>query len=234
MKVRTAIVALTALALPVLASAEIINIDFGNVNLTTPGNWNNSTGDNYASSLSLIDSTGAATDISMAYTSTLAGTFGGNFVTYATVGDFDPFPSTATSDIFWARSAGTEVEGVTMTFSGFDVGSTYSFEIYAARPGVAGVRNQVFTVTGAASSQVTYDVLSSDETGATALFSSVAPNASGIITVNVNSATDGTNTNGYFYMGAMQITSAVPEPSTYAAFAGLAALGLVMVRRRMK
>lgn len=62
-------------------------------------------------------------------------------------------------------------------------------------------------------------------------WSNVAPTAGGEITIQISSET--LSSSSRMAINAMQIT-AIPEPSTYAAIFGLGALGMILLRRKLR
>lgn len=216
----------TALAiLPAALSAQVLYLDFGSASAISGGNFNNI---HTVSSFSdLIDSTGATTSIDLSLTFKM-----NNDAEYGAVAVVGEFPETATSDLLWGNAGGGESGGSNLTFSSLDPNLTYDLTFFASRGNTSG-RLVLYTATGANSDSAVLDVSAAGTSGSVATIMGISPDASNEITINVTNAPGSTST--YFYLGAMKLTtSAVPEPSTVSALLGLAALGLMVYRRRRR
>ena len=154
--------------------------------------------------------------------------------TFANLGDFAV--AKATGD-YWFTGSGT----ASFTLSGLDNSKTYDFKFFGSRFG---------TQTGTSQLITTYSV---DGLGAAVSSAALTTSGAGIgaggyngnnnNTVSITAITPDTGsvvisftpTQGAFsYLNAMEITvtSAIPEPGTYAALAGAGALIFVALRRR--
>jgi len=117
------------------------------------------------------------------------------------------------------------------TFSGLNSGFTYKFTMFAARIGVSDVRSAAYTFTGGSTQTVTLDA--SNNTSNTVVTTAIVPDGSNNIIFSMAKAASNDNPFGFAYLGGMKIEIAViPEPSSFAALAGLSVLGLVAYRRR--
>jgi hypothetical protein len=229
----------TGLTLARSCPASTIYIDFGrtgaetsatgwnNVTATVGGTANNTTvinaqGTPGTPSVELIDSTGAASGVtlSVAFTQTYDTGAAGSGADYA--GPYpakvSTWPAAAVSDGFFSQinNGGSTMN---MSFSGLDDSLTYDLMFYGARGTGSGLNQAKYTVTGAAgATERTSSVLNNDTQ--TPEFLGVAP-VSGVITVAFTRGSSGTGS-----LNAMSVT-AVPEPSLAAGIlAAVASVGL--------
>lgn len=188
--------------------------------------------DDIASTL-LVDSTGAAS----AWSFTFAGNGVNEFSSTPNEADFDNKPATGfdwfDESVTELRNVGTvdddPANKINYTFSGFSAADDITFQFVIARGSGSGTRtvdlddvtNSVkilddvetdITDSGISPQWITYTV-SGSTSYSFEMYSSAGPNSAGAV------------------INAMSI---VPEPSTYALLGGLAALGLVLVRRRVR
>jgi hypothetical protein len=119
--------------------------------------------------------------------------------------------------------------------NGLNTNYTYDFSIFAARSSTED-RTTQFTISGTNSGVVSSQTSGIDLGGSGVNYNinpvslaGIAPDSNGRIAIQY------TVTQGSFgYFNAMQVTEVVPEPSTYALYAGLLALGAILYRRRRK
>ncbi len=232
--IRSASLAL-AIAAPLTALAQTaVYIDFsaptGSLATTwTGGNWNNVTQDIgvMASPVSLIDfNTGLASGISYQITRGFGGNNGTGDLTNPRA-EGDPFPFSAWRDSFFQQGVG---QFSTIVFSGLQPGQEYTFTFASARGSVSDNRTTEFLVEGLGSGSVS--VNSSNNTQSVSL-TSVFSDANGFATLTVRAGAGNDNASRFYYINAMSIT-AIPEPSAFAALAGLGALGVAATRRRRR
>jgi len=189
---------------------EITLIDFGSNNfLTTVGNWNNITDATLTGNYVLIDDQGNATGETLSITDAFdddPGELGTSSPNPSL-----PFPSNAAKDFFFgedqpfnAGTLSTEPTGG-FTFSGLEIGKYYSFKIFASRTGVSDNRETLYTITGDAAATATLDA--ANNTANVASVFNVLPNASGEITVQVEKGANNTNSYGFYYIGAIEMTT---------------------------
>lgn len=226
---------LFAMALTTLtATAQTIYLDFGLGAVPSSG-WNSFGSSSTAFSISnLVDSTNATTsvglDVNGGFGTTGSGVAAGvtSFTSTAS-GETHDFAAGAVSDYLAGTTSGV------FTFTGLDVGKTYTLEFFSSRSNPGGGRNTQFVVSnGGASGNVTLTLDAGDNVSGTVYASSFAPSVSGTISVTLTAVSP---TNGFYYINAAAITantSTVPEPSAFALVAGAAGLGLCVLRRRRR
>lgn len=222
-----------AFATPALA--ETLFFDFGDPAQTTAGNYNNMTHNAAYPSpptaiANAIDSTGAATGISLACTDIFwPGTnFNGPTVP---VGDAAQFEGQATRDNFFGSTVAfggfTEPTGG-FTLGGLNPSLTYTFTFFASRTGVSDNREAAYTVVGLASETVYLNA--ANNVSEVAVTSSLQPDLSGMMTINVGPGPNNTNSSQFYYLGSLRI-DVVPEPAS-ALLISLGALAAGIGRRR--
>lgn len=222
-----------ALGLASVACAQTIYIDFGST-AAGPG-WNSigSSGTAYTVS-NLVDSTNAVTSISMA----INGGFGSTGAGVAS--GVAAFTSTASGQthVFVGGAVGDYLAGTTsgeVTFSGLDADKTYTLEFFSSRASAGAGRTTQFTVSNSGTTSDSVVTLNAgDNVSNTAFVTGFTPSASGELKVSLTAIAP---TNGFYYLNALALTAetaAIPEPSSFAALAGLGALGMVGLRRRRR
>lgn len=193
---------------------QITLIDFGLSSQITTGYWNNVT-DSYTlnSATSLIDDFGVATNETLTLTDAFDDQING--IGTQSPDASLPFPSSATRDNFFGEdvnftdgAAGSTVSNEPtggFTLSGLTAGKYYSFKIFASRTGVTDNRETKYTITGNAGAQ-TATLNASENTTNVASILNVQPNGSGEITIQVEKGPNNTNSNGFYYLGAIEMT----------------------------
>ncbi|WP_425396985.1 PEP-CTERM sorting domain-containing protein [Aeoliella sp.] len=229
------LVAAIVLLVGTSANAATMQFDFGNGTFEAGGNYNlvySATSHNLPNA---VDSTGAATGISMV----TAGfhEFGGNESgTNAPAGDAAGLDPNATIDSLYGHanagwgSAPPRTTG-TLTMSGLDGSgnTTYDFSFFASRMGVSDVRDARYTVAGLNSGDDVLDA--ANNTSNLAYVNGITPTPAGEIVITVEKGPNNSNGVGFFYLGAMEVTSTtIPEPSTIA----LLGLGGVLLALRYR
>ena len=189
-------------------SQDFVYIDFGIDSQETPGNWNNISIANAASTdgltAALIDSNGMSTGVTL--------TIDDQFNTVNNGGSQSPdaslpFPETASRDSFFGSS--TLFQGLTEPEGGFiltglDPSKYYSFIIFASRNNVSDNRETLYTVTG--SSTFTETLNPSNNTLDTADIFDVQSNATGEITFRAEAGANNTSGPQWYYLGAIEMT----------------------------
>ncbi|MDB6070464.1 MAG: hypothetical protein JWL81_1635 [Verrucomicrobiales bacterium] len=224
------LVMLSAASLP----AATVFMDFGDSSQVTAGNYNNFTKGavSVLSIADLVDSTGSATGIS----GSVSGFHAGSNTSGATAptGAAALFDAQATRDNFFGSTGifGTVTAPTgTVTFSGLDgSGATaYTFDFFASRTGVVDNREAEYSIAGIGA-PVSVFLDASNNLSNTTSSTGIVPTLGGTITITVDPGPANTNTTGFFYLGAIRMTS-VPEPAG-ASLAALAGLTLLGQRRR--
>lgn len=192
----------------ILYGQEFTYIDFGNASTATPGNWNNviATSLNQEGiSVNLITNSGAATGINLLIDDSFdlvntAGTTSPNAAL--------PFPASSTRDSFFGEAVafnGNINATGGFTLSGLDVNKFYTFNIFSSRTGVSDNRETQFTVTGV-STEVTA-LNASNNTSLTTYVMNMKPDAAGKITFKAEKGPNNNNSNGFYYLNALELIS---------------------------
>jgi MYXO-CTERM domain-containing protein len=250
-----AAIAITALS-PLLAHASLISVDYG-PSISTPTNfsgvesaaagvnslfsaastWNHLQVVDYylpatpsPTFANLVDSTGAATGVSLSITGAVKAFDGATYFPPNVVGAVDALRQ----DYLFFNSSNNTQTSIDWAISGLSANTEYSFYAYGARADQARLFDMLVDTNG--------DGLLSDETamqlGSTgfdlqhyqdAYFSNVLSDASGVIHGRGIGLTLEANWGGFQLVPVT--TSSVPEPGTFA-LAGLALLGAAAARRR--
>ncbi len=188
-------------------------IDFGSPSfLSTMQGWNNIyTGK--TSNVPLVDSTGAATGLTLTMTPTPPG--GCENTNGTTAG---PYPASATLDSFYTATSGYcgVPSRYTYTISGLSSSRTYNVSFYASRIGSGGeIRTAAYTING------TKAVLNAAENITNiATISGVTP-VNGQIVITQEKDTTNNNANGFSYLGVMEITARTVSMDTSSMLAGV-------------
>lgn len=213
---------------PLAANAVTIYIDFGHSSTpTTLTGWNNFTSKTAQSNLALLDSTGAATSLTISYTTFTDPNQAG---TLAPTGDAaERYPVTATQDNFYSH--GVSNPSVTVTISGLSSSELYQFTYFASRLGGSETLETLYSLTNG--TDVSAVALNANNTGTLVSSSYLAPSSSGTLTLTLSPGANNNHASKFYYLGVLEINSTpIPEPGAYAAFAGAAMLGFVLRRRR--
>lgn len=196
-------------------SQEYTLIDFGSLNTMTPGNWTNITSTTNSQTgmvFNLINDAGAGTGAVL--------TINDAFNSFNTNGTTAPnaslpFPSAATQDSFFGNTQA--FSGVTEPTGGFVLSNLnpkkyYSFSIFASRTSVTDNREALYTVTGATTASASLNA--SENTANTANIFNILPSSNGTITFSATIGPNNTNSNGFFYLGAIKMTTTIlPVPN---------------------
>lgn len=235
MKRSTTIMALAMAALlAVPASAVTMRFDVGRDDLVANVNpiiWNAQDVAN------AVDSTGAATGVSL--TVDLINSTGWNEVgpndsgenpAAAPASGFFP-EGNITKDSLFGHSSNFNVGAprnlVIYDIAGLAPNTAYDYTFYASRGAVSDVRESSYDVDG----NVTLLDAGNNVGGIAQLFG-ITSSAAGTATLTIQAGPNNTNGSGFFYLGAMQINTTIPEPATMSLL-GLGFVGMtVMIRRR--
>ncbi len=179
------------------AQMDTINIDFGDVNISSSSPWNNLT---TSYSLSQIDdclnSKGNYTGITVALTDA----FGGMNKDGRVANDSLNIVDSAASDSFYGQSSNPSGA---ITFSNLDPSKSYNFAFYGSREATDN-RETKYVVQGSNSGTDYLDAASNSEY--MAHVNNIIPDSEGTITVTVSAGSNNTNSAGYFYLGALVLT----------------------------
>jgi hypothetical protein len=213
------------------AQAQNIFIDLGGSGgaSTSDGNWNNITDFNVSTSATALTDFDTGTDSNISFEITSRFIAANTSGLDAAIGDF---AATAVKDSFFIQSE-SSAETASIKFTGFDFNTAYEFTFVATRNS-AGDRSTLLELSGSGtgsgfSSTVINPTTDNVATSANTSTISVVSSDAGIITLDVK--IDAANTVGFGYLGGIHISS-IPEPGTYALFAGFVALSSIMIRRR--
>lgn len=192
------------------ANAQTWLFDFGSGSLASTPNYNNITNPGVHSFPGLISASGITTPASLAITvpfNTGAPNTNGTQAPPPELG----FVANATRDSFFGNVAaflGQSAPRAQLVVSGLDTTQLYDFTIFASRMGVTDVRQTRYTVTGLAAQTVDLDA--ANNTSRTAKVIGAQPRADGSIVLDVQAGPANTNTNSFYYLGAMRIDSRPP------------------------
>jgi hypothetical protein len=206
--------------------AAIIYVDFspGTASPTAPDTttWNNMVTQN--TSISLLDTTGAATGITLANVGfSNVGTSGVSGMTGTAAAVFGGANGNASVDFFAsnADAFGTAI----ITLSGLNLSNTYLITVFGSRATTGSRISEYRVGNGVATETLSLEAI--NNTANVAAFAAIAPSVGGSITLDVRRQTAGDQ---FAYVNAVKI-EIVPEPSTVALMLG--GLGsLVAFRRR--
>lgn len=212
-----------------------IYIDFGTTLTNTTG-WNNITAPAAKSNIALVDSTGAATSITLSYTA-----FGDTNPSSGTTSPTDAaasYPATATQDNFFAYAVASgsflnPQASVSLTIKGLNANELYSFSYFASRTGVSDNRETQYALSNGTDTS-TVSLNASNNTGSVVSSSWLSPDANGNLTLTLSPGANNNNSNKFYFISVLEINSksAIPEPGTWITLSGMMALGLVIWIRR--
>ncbi len=227
-----------ALALSTSASAATMLFDFGNTARPTAGNWNNVVPAT-TTLFALFDSDGnfVPNDAGFEITDTFFQTGEPSQLgSEAPSGDAAAYPVDATDDYFFGHvgpfaGADDNPLGQFKLFN-LDPNQFYSFTFFASRQGVNDTRDAEYTVRGSSSGSAVLNASNNDSEVVRVL--NMRPDGNNEIFVDVEPGPNNDNTNGFYYIGVMQVdTSPVPEPATISLVTVLfSAIAFVARRRR--
>jgi hypothetical protein len=222
----------------------VVLVDFGDGNSTAlPSEWNGAiradTGAN-----NLVDTSGSATAWDISFSGISDSTSTGHLGTRTTTPAWSDTNNNVLDDRVWMTAGASG----TMTLSDLDVNLTYSIEIFSSYSSGSGGRGSAtYTMTDADGAVEGFNAFTDVSRGTAVAWASnlegvngeegwlgwydMTPDTNGEIVLSINVPSSGDDINPRGALNAMQIT-AVPEPATYAALAGLLALGVVIWRRR--
>lgn len=212
------------------AGATTLLFDFGHTNVQTNPGWNNvvpATTTLFAT----FDSTNTLTSVGFEITDTFFQTGEPSQLgSEAPAGDAAAYPVSATDDYFFGHTtpfAGADANplGQFKLFN-LDPTKTYNFTFFASRQTVTDIRDASYAITGGNSDS---GVLNASNNNTEVLrINGIVPDANDEIFVDVTPGPNNDNTNGFFYIGLMQV-DVVPEPASLSL---LAAAGLTVLGRR--
>lgn len=189
------------------AQTEVIAIDFGSSGMTeTPSPWNNITNPVSGLVYNLVNLNAAATGIGIAVTDDFSGSASSGGTT--TVSPTLNYPSTATSDYFYGSS--TNSTGA-LLLSNLVVGKEYTLKIFGSRSiSDSDVRQATCTVVGLTIQSGSYDATNNVSTVTSFTFK---PKTDGTAVITLAKGTENTNSSGFFYLNAMQLSYSTETPS---------------------
>lgn len=186
--------------------AETWLFDFGPATQLTP-NYNNITNPGIESHTGLINADGITTGASL--TMTVPFNTGGTNSNGTTTPSIETgFPATATRDSFFGNTVifqGNLAPNAQLIISGLDTTQHYDFTLFASRLGVTDNRQTEYKITGT-NSEITY-LNATANASEIALVTDIQPKNDGTIVIDLAPGPDNTNSNKFFYLGAMKIVS---------------------------
>ena len=214
-------------------TADVLYFDFGETAQQTANNYNNVT-QAQLPIFNALDSNGVGTGIGLTTVGFNPGSNQSGTTTPS--GDAAIFDPQATRDNLFGHvtefNQPTPLPIGTLTFTGLDAtGMTaYDMVFFGSRLGPTDNRETAYAATGANSATAYLDT--SENVSNVATISGMIPDAAGSIVVNVTPGPNNDNPSGFFYLGALEMTSmVVPEPSS--ALLAMVGLGLFFLRRRV-
>lgn len=185
-----------------------IDIDFGADSRTTGGTWNNITDPKEGSVENLINREGVETGISISIVDPF------NLVNSNGLDadeDLD-IPSSASGDSFYGNT-GSFGDGNTPTagflITGLHPDTAYDFSFFASRGGVSDNRETNYTVEGETTETVSLDAANNES--ALAVVQNMYPKEDGTIIVSLEAGENNTNSDKFYYLGAMRIVYAAQD-----------------------
>lgn len=211
-----------ALALP--ASANTFLIDFGRTDLQTNPGWNNVVPAT-TTLFSLLDSTNTFTAVGLEITDQFFQTGEPSQLgSEAPVGDAAGYPVSATDDYFFGHTtpfAGADPNPLgQLKLFNLDPSLRYNFTFFASRQIVTDTRDASYAVTGANSAS---GVLNASNNNSEVLrLNGIIPDGNNEIFVDVTPGPNNDNSNGFYYIGLLEVNS-IPEPATLSLLSLIAA-----------
>ena len=182
-------------------------MDFGNASNSTTGNWNNVVVNSQNQSgivINLVDDSGTSNGI----TFTLSDSF--DFINSSGTANPNvsiPFPTSASKDSFFGQTNSAFNGNVTptggFTLSGRNLNKYYSFSVFSSRTGVSDNRETLYTVTGSTTNSEALNP--ANNTSNTANILNIQPDSNGEITLSAEPGSNNNNSNGFYYLGAVQL-----------------------------
>ena len=228
--IRIAMVATVGVVLTSHSLAATMFFDFGDVAQQAAGNYNQVTSAQLPI-LNATDSTGAGTGIGLATSgfNELGPNLDGTTTPSGAAAIFD---AQATRDNLYGHTTNWTAPsprplGV-LQFTGLNPSIAYDFTFFGSRMNVTDNRETKYTVNGSNSN---FGLLNAtNNTSNVAIIAGIVPTLAGTISVNVEKGPANNNGNGFTYLGALRLTSVVPEPAS-GMLLMLGCLGLVASRR---
>ena len=189
-------------------------VDMGTTTFPTDGtvaqNWNDVDNTNMATPFVLSDTAGASTGVQWALSGPLFTGSNSSGTAAPTPGSqLSEFPPSATRDVLYGQSGGS----VEIELSGLTPNTLVSITFAASRLNVTDNRSTDYIVQGFNSGTATLNP--SNNTTNTVRVESILPDSLGKITITMRAASANTNSNQYFYIGALAInletTVGVPQ-----------------------
>jgi hypothetical protein len=192
------------------AFADTWLFDFGPANQTTTSNYNNITNPGVHTVNSLVNSEGLATSLSLGISIPF------NTTATNSNGTTSPAPETgflptATRDSFFGNAVsfqGQTAPNAQLRLTGLDRAQVYDFTLFASRTGVTDNRQTEYKATG--SNSKTAFINAAENTSQVALLTDIQPATDGSVVLDLAPGPDNTNSNRFYYLGAMKIVSRVP------------------------
>ncbi|QDV72004.1 PEP-CTERM sorting domain-containing protein [Botrimarina mediterranea] len=216
-----------------LAAGANVFVDFGESSQLTAGNFNNIVVNSPAtlSIADMVDEGGANTGVGIS----ISGFFPGSNSTGQTAPAGDAaalFPVTATRDNAFGHtgpfSGNPDASLGTVSLTGLNPALTYDFTFFASRTGVSDNRETAYDISGANSGVGYLNASANVDTVVTV--AGIQPTGSGAVSIDVSAGPNNDNGSRFYYLGAMMITTAIPEPTS--ALLAMTAVGFVLARRR--
>lgn len=196
------------------ANAETWLFDFGPSSQTSSPGYNNITNQGIQAYTGLINSDGQTTGLSL--TITIPFNQGGT----NSNGTTSPAPETgfvanATRDSFFGNTVsfqGNVVPNSQLKISGLDPAQLYDFSIFASRTGVTDNRETEYKITG--TNNKTVYLNATENTAEIASLFDMQPAADGTLVLDLAPGPNNTNSNKFFYIGAMKIANHTAAPTS--------------------
>lgn len=216
-----------------MSDAASMKFDLGDATTASPG-YVNDIVYNAQNVPNVIDTTGAATGVSLTITSATGWNSNGPNRNGPLV------PTAPASDYFDGETTRDAMFGHTVTFNGLaprplveytiaglDPALTYDFTFYASRGAVTDNREAQYDVVGDNAGVALLDA--GNNVGNIAQVLGISPTAAGVVIMTIQPGPNNNNSSGFYYLGGLDI-NAVPEPASLCLM-GLGGL-LITARRR--